>query len=250
MHARFENFNIGRFLSIDPVRGNPKRPQSFNLFAYVGNNPIIRIDPLGLLPQAATADGTYTDENGDQQPCTDADKDRPECKTDPQANKHEESHGGGQSMRARNETDQDVLPPPDLETITIGYGAVAGLSFAVLGEAGAYVSLRPFDLGLYATAAAGAGWAGVASTDRVGAATGWTVSVIAPGSTPESVNGQVAVVSPVVLGGGRLYEDGKAVGWSVSARTPGGAGVYGVATYTKTFSLRDFAWNVFNGFRR
>jgi len=48
LHARYENFNIGRFLSVDPVRGNPKRPQSFNLFAYVGNNPINRIDPLGL----------------------------------------------------------------------------------------------------------------------------------------------------------------------------------------------------------
>jgi RHS repeat-associated protein len=48
MHARFENPNIGRFLSPDPVRGDPRRPQSFNLFAYVGNNPINRVDPLGL----------------------------------------------------------------------------------------------------------------------------------------------------------------------------------------------------------
>jgi RHS repeat-associated protein len=52
MHARFENFNIGRFLSIDPVRGNPKRPQSFNLFAYARNNPINLVDPLGLEPNS------------------------------------------------------------------------------------------------------------------------------------------------------------------------------------------------------
>jgi RHS repeat-associated protein len=52
MHARFENFNIGRFLSIDPVRGNPKKPQSFNLFAYARNNPINLTDPLGLEPNS------------------------------------------------------------------------------------------------------------------------------------------------------------------------------------------------------
>jgi len=47
MHARDYNPNVARFLSVDPVRGNPKRPQSFNLYAYVANNPINRVDPDG-----------------------------------------------------------------------------------------------------------------------------------------------------------------------------------------------------------
>jgi len=53
MHARFESPIIARFMSADPVRGNPKRPQSFNLFAYVTNNPLNSTDPLGLLEEPA-----------------------------------------------------------------------------------------------------------------------------------------------------------------------------------------------------
>ena len=48
MHARFYNPNIARFVGADLLRGDPHSPQSFNLFAYVGGNPISRFDPLGL----------------------------------------------------------------------------------------------------------------------------------------------------------------------------------------------------------
>jgi len=58
MHARQYNLNIGRFLSLDPVRGNPAAPQTFNLFAYVANNPVNFTDPLGL--QEATFYDTVT----------------------------------------------------------------------------------------------------------------------------------------------------------------------------------------------
>ncbi|MFZ5785475.1 MAG: RHS repeat-associated core domain-containing protein, partial [Acidobacteriota bacterium] len=47
LHARYYNPNVARFLSTDPVRGDSKRPQSFNLYSYVGNNPINRVDPDG-----------------------------------------------------------------------------------------------------------------------------------------------------------------------------------------------------------
>jgi len=43
MHARHYNFNLGRFLSLDPVRGTPAAPQTFNLFAYVANNPVVKV---------------------------------------------------------------------------------------------------------------------------------------------------------------------------------------------------------------
>jgi RHS repeat-associated protein len=48
MHARYHNPNIGRFLSLDLMRGNAHSPQSFNLFAYVENNPGNFIDPYGM----------------------------------------------------------------------------------------------------------------------------------------------------------------------------------------------------------
>lgn len=48
MHARFYNPNIARFASVDAERdSNPVVPQSWNLYAYVRNNPINITDPDG-----------------------------------------------------------------------------------------------------------------------------------------------------------------------------------------------------------
>jgi len=47
MHARYYNPNMGRFLSVDPVLGDPPRPQSWNRYAYVRDNPIGSNDPTG-----------------------------------------------------------------------------------------------------------------------------------------------------------------------------------------------------------
>ncbi len=48
MHARYYNPTIARFVSVDPVRGRHETPQSLNLFAYVTNNVLRYVDPLGL----------------------------------------------------------------------------------------------------------------------------------------------------------------------------------------------------------
>jgi RHS repeat-associated protein len=48
MHARYYNPMGGRFFSIDPGKDwNPKQPQSWNLYAYVRNNPLNLTDPTG-----------------------------------------------------------------------------------------------------------------------------------------------------------------------------------------------------------
>jgi RHS repeat-associated protein len=48
MHARYYNPNWGRFLSVDPGRDwDPKQPQSWNMYAYVRNNPINKVDLTG-----------------------------------------------------------------------------------------------------------------------------------------------------------------------------------------------------------
>ena len=49
--ARYYNSNTSRFLSPDPLALNyasMANPQSLNLYAYVGNNPLIRVDMNGL----------------------------------------------------------------------------------------------------------------------------------------------------------------------------------------------------------
>jgi RHS repeat-associated protein len=48
MHARYYSDNLGRFLSVDPVQGPAENPQSWNRYAYVFNNPVKFMDPLGL----------------------------------------------------------------------------------------------------------------------------------------------------------------------------------------------------------
>ena len=47
MHARYRSPLTSRFLSVDPVGGRPKTPQSWNRYAYVIGNPLSRIDPDG-----------------------------------------------------------------------------------------------------------------------------------------------------------------------------------------------------------
>ena len=48
MHARYHAFNIGRFMTVNPVRGTIGSSQSWNAYAYVRANPINRFDPFGM----------------------------------------------------------------------------------------------------------------------------------------------------------------------------------------------------------
>ena len=46
-HARFRSTYMGRFLGVDKVGGHPTNPQSWNRYAYAGNNPVRMLDPNG-----------------------------------------------------------------------------------------------------------------------------------------------------------------------------------------------------------
>ncbi len=48
MHARHYSLITGRFLSFDPIGGNPRAPQTWNRYSYVMNRPLMYIDPQGL----------------------------------------------------------------------------------------------------------------------------------------------------------------------------------------------------------
>jgi len=64
--ARYYGSALGRFTSPDPgnVGSDPRDPQSWNAYAYTGNNPLNRVDPNGTDYSICTNDG-----NGGQQ-CT------------------------------------------------------------------------------------------------------------------------------------------------------------------------------------
>ena len=48
LRARYYHPTIGRFLGQDPVAGSTGNAQSQNRYAYVLNNPVNLIDPVGL----------------------------------------------------------------------------------------------------------------------------------------------------------------------------------------------------------
>jgi len=47
LHARYYSAVNGRFLSPDPMHGDPRWPQTWNRYSYVLNNPINATDPTG-----------------------------------------------------------------------------------------------------------------------------------------------------------------------------------------------------------
>ena len=48
--ARYDSSSLGRFMSPDPENAGASAddPQSWNAYAYVSNDPLNSIDPLGL----------------------------------------------------------------------------------------------------------------------------------------------------------------------------------------------------------
>jgi RHS repeat-associated protein len=45
--GRLYDFQLGRFLQVDPIIGNPSNSRSLNPYSYIGNNPLSGTDPTG-----------------------------------------------------------------------------------------------------------------------------------------------------------------------------------------------------------
>jgi RHS repeat-associated protein len=61
--ARYYGSSMGRFMTPDPSTleyADPTNPQSFNLYSYVLNNPLINFDPDGLKCLQVDTDGNFT----------------------------------------------------------------------------------------------------------------------------------------------------------------------------------------------
>ena len=48
MRARYYRADVGRFLSLDALKGAPNNPQTLNRYAYATGNPVMLVDPSGL----------------------------------------------------------------------------------------------------------------------------------------------------------------------------------------------------------
>lgn len=62
MNGRGYDYNLGRFLSVDPIIQSPGNSQSLNPFTYIMNNPLSGTDPSGY---CAAATGTHISDCGD-----------------------------------------------------------------------------------------------------------------------------------------------------------------------------------------
>ncbi len=51
MNGRMYDPRLGRFLSPDPIVGDVTSSRSWNLYSYVGNNPLSYVDPTGLIQE-------------------------------------------------------------------------------------------------------------------------------------------------------------------------------------------------------
>jgi RHS repeat-associated protein len=64
--ARYYSNSHGRFLSADPLlaSADPRRPQTWNRYSYVLNNPLKLIDPSGMSEQHPSPEDSSTDLHG------------------------------------------------------------------------------------------------------------------------------------------------------------------------------------------
>ena len=58
MNGRVYDYNVGRFMSVDPVIQSPENSQSINPYSYIMNNPLSGVDPTGYVSCEPNCVGT------------------------------------------------------------------------------------------------------------------------------------------------------------------------------------------------
>lgn len=58
MRARYYRPEVARFMSLDQLAGSADKPQSLNRYAYVLGNPVMGVDPSGLVPSGVASMNT------------------------------------------------------------------------------------------------------------------------------------------------------------------------------------------------
>ena len=54
MNGRVYDYNLGRFMSVDPFIQSPTNSQSMNPYSYIMNNPLAGTDPSGYVAEEIT----------------------------------------------------------------------------------------------------------------------------------------------------------------------------------------------------
>ena len=137
MNGRVYDYNLGRFLSVDPVIQFPESSQSLNPYSYILNNPLSGTDPTGYTVQCPPVRGsgcpsseTYEggdlpepDDNNGRETGGTEDSGNPDEKNKP-SNRDNSSDQSNEEEPARLENINSLPPDPLLYTAsqTLGPG--------------------------------------------------------------------------------------------------------------------------------
>ncbi len=189
MHARQFSIQTGRFHSFDPVGGNPRRPQSWNRFAYVLGNSLKYTDPTGLEPVCwqdkagnihCTDDIPAGNNHADPDPTDFVDVFQP-----PSDLGDREQHGDGRENRCIPVSGGVSIDLSTINPFSSGFGGTYGFNFQFVPGAGFGIygfgsdndsDSAGFDVGLSATvniAIGGGAWEG-GFLNAVGSVGPWT----------------------------------------------------------------------------
>ncbi len=198
MHQRSTLPQLGRFLTVEPIGGNPFNPQSWNRFTYALNNPLKYTDPLGLLTHSETI--TVFPTQPEVGPTN-----GPNTFDPPKTGPGDETAGGdGSSSASSSKTETPDSETPPCDAVDRFYAGAESLVRKVLPlEVSINISRPPFALNLnlnfsesrraslYVGGGLGAGRGGVAMSGRfAGVSRG-------PGS--QGVTGRFSFSSPPFL---------------------------------------------------
>ncbi len=59
MNGRVYDYNLGRFMSVDPLMMNFEDTQGVNPYSYIRNNPLAGVDPSGYAECTETRGGSH-----------------------------------------------------------------------------------------------------------------------------------------------------------------------------------------------
>ncbi|MEZ7276422.1 RHS repeat domain-containing protein [Pseudoalteromonas sp. 68 DY56-GL68] len=123
MNGRVYDYNLGRFMSVDPVIQSPTNSQSINPYSYIMNNPLSGIDPTGYCSTDDTMKGCADGlENGETQAITNADGDTVGyVGKDNQGNIHMTNNGSskGQAAVSGSVESVDIGSPSTIQEVPI-----------------------------------------------------------------------------------------------------------------------------------
>ncbi len=127
MHARYYGVKMGRFVSVDAGTAKRGLPQSWNRYAYVTGNPVLRFDPDGLAEQLAVFVTFRPGDSDNEYDLTSLRRELSEANSKGKFHREILVFANGTLSPPTVEAFEASLHMPDRITVFLGHGSLAGL---------------------------------------------------------------------------------------------------------------------------